>query len=117
MDVLDLDEFFVQLLVVEGFINLEEVVYVDLDELLFIDGVDEGMVLELQICVCEYLEVVNKVVLENVCVLGVEDSLIEFEGLMLQMVEVLVKDDVKMLEDFVMLVDWEIVGGWIMENG
>lgn len=33
------------------------------------------------------------------------------------MVEVLVKDDVKFLEDFVICVDWELVGGWIMVDG
>ena len=41
MDNLDLDEFFAQLLVSEGFTNLEEVAYVEVDELLVIDGVDE----------------------------------------------------------------------------
>ena len=41
VDTLDLDEFFAQLLVSEGFTNLEEVAYVELDELLVIDGVDE----------------------------------------------------------------------------
>ena len=39
MDALDLDEFFAQLLVAEGFTNLEEVAYVEVDELLSIDGV------------------------------------------------------------------------------
>jgi N utilization substance protein A len=42
MDTLDLDEFFAQLLVSEGFSSLEEVAYVEMDELLVIDGVDEG---------------------------------------------------------------------------
>jgi N utilization substance protein A len=41
MDTLDLDEFFAQLLVSEGFSSLEEVAYVEMDELLVIDGVDE----------------------------------------------------------------------------
>ena len=41
MDALDLDEFFAQLLVAEGFTSLEEVAYVEQDELLVIDGVDE----------------------------------------------------------------------------
>jgi N utilization substance protein A len=42
MDTLDLDEFFAQLLVSEGFTSLEEVAYVEMDELLVIDGVDEA---------------------------------------------------------------------------
>ena len=40
METLDLDEFFAQLLVAEGFTNLEEVAYVEVDELLVIDGID-----------------------------------------------------------------------------
>ena len=48
MDTLDLDEFFAQLLVAEGFTNLEEVAYVEQDELLVIEGVDEGTAGELQ---------------------------------------------------------------------
>ena len=47
MDNLDLDEFFAQLLVSEGFTNLEEVAYVEVDELLVIDGVDEDTAGEL----------------------------------------------------------------------
>ena len=42
MDTLDLDEFFAQLLVSEGFTNLEEVAYVEVDELLGDRRVDEG---------------------------------------------------------------------------
>jgi transcription termination/antitermination protein NusA len=42
MDTLDVDEMMAQLLVAEGFTNLEEVAYVELDELLSIDGFDEA---------------------------------------------------------------------------
>jgi N utilization substance protein A len=48
MDTLDIDEMMAQLLVAEGFTNLEEVAYVDQDELLSIDGFDEGTAEELQ---------------------------------------------------------------------
>ena len=59
----------------------------------------------------------NKAALENARALGAEDSLIEFEGLTPQMVEALAKDDVKTLEDFATLADWEIAGGWTTQNG
>ena len=117
MDALDLDEFFAQLLVAEGFTNLEEVAYVDLDELLSIEGVDESTAEELQTRARENLEAANKAALESARALGAEDSLIEFEGLTPQMVEALAKDDVKTLEDFATLADWEIAGGWTTENG
>ncbi|SMO83147.1 transcription termination factor NusA [Paracoccus laeviglucosivorans] len=117
MDALDLDEFFAQLLVAEGFTNLEEVAYVDLDELLSIDGVDEGTASELQTRAREHLEAANKAALENARALGAEDSLIEFEGLTPQMVEALAKDGVKTLEDFATCADWELAGGWTTVNG
>ena len=117
METLDLDEFFAQLLVSEGFTNLEEVAYVELDELLVIDGVDEGTADELQARARDYLDAQNKAALENARAMGVEDSLVEFEGLTPQMVEALAKDDVKTLEDFATCADWELAGGWTTVDG
>lgn len=117
MDTLDLDEFFAQLLVAEGFTNLEEVAYVELDELLVIDGVDESTAGELQTRAREFLEEQAKKALESARALGAEDSLINFEGLTPQMLEVLAKDGVKTLEDFATCADWELAGGWTTDNG
>jgi len=117
MDTLDLDEFFAQLLVSEGFTNLEEVAYVEAEELLVIDGVDEDTASELQARARDYLEAENKKALENARELGAEDSLIEFEGLTPQMVEALAQDDVKSLEDFATCADWELAGGWTTVDG
>ncbi len=117
MEALDLDEFFAQLLVAEGFTNLEEVAYVDQDELLSIDGVDEGTAAELQARARDVLEARTKAALDNARALGAEDSLIEFEGLTPQMVEALAKDGVKTLEDFATCADWELAGGWTTVNG
>ena len=117
MDNLDLDEFFAQLLVSEGFTNLEEVAYVEIDELLVIDGVDEDTANELQARARDVLEARNKAALENARALGVEDSLVEFEGLTPQMIEALAKDDVKTLEDFATCADWELAGGWTTVEG
>jgi transcription termination/antitermination protein NusA len=49
--------------------------------------------------------------------LGVEDSLVEFEGLTPQMLEALANDGIKTLEDFATCADWELAGGWTTENG
>ena len=117
MDTLDLDEFFAQLLVAEGFTNLEEVAYVDRDELLVIDGVDESTAEELQMRAREYLEAAAKAALDHARELGVEDSLVEFEGLTPQMIEALAEDGVKTLEDFATCADWELAGGWTTVNG
>ena len=117
MDTLDLDEFFAQLLVSEGFTNLEEVAYVEVEELLVIDGVDEGTAGELQARARDFLEAQNKKALENARALGVENSLVEFEGLTPQMVEALAEDGVKTLEDFATCADWELAGGWTTQDG
>ncbi|MCY4179275.1 MAG: transcription termination factor NusA [Litoreibacter sp.] len=109
---LDLDEFFAQLLVAEGFTSLEEVAYVEIDELLVIDGVDEDTAGELQARARDYLDAQNKKAIDRARELGVEDSLLAFDGLTPQMVEALAEDDVKTLEDFATCADWELAGGW-----
>ncbi len=116
-DALDLDEFFAQLLVSEGFTSLEEVAYVEVDELLVIEGVDDSTAEELQARARDYLEEQARKALETARELGVEDSLINFEGLTPQMIEALAKDDVKTLEDFATCADWELAGGWTTSDG
>jgi transcription termination/antitermination protein NusA len=117
VDALDLDEFFAQLLVAEGFTSLEEVAYVDLDELLAIEGVDDGTASELQARARDHIEALNRKATEAARALGVEDSLFDFDGLTPQMIEALAKDDVKTLEDFATCADWELAGGWTTVNG
>jgi N utilization substance protein A len=117
METLDIDEMMAQLLVSEGFTNLEEVAYVDMDELLSIDGFDEATAEELQARARDQLEAANKKALEAAVALGVEDSLINFEGLTPQMLEALANDGIKTLEDFATCADWELAGGWTTENG
>ncbi|MEM8775059.1 MAG: transcription termination factor NusA [Pseudomonadota bacterium] len=117
METLDLDEFFAQLLVSEGFTNLEEVGYVEIDELLVIDGVDEDTAKELQARARDILEEQAKAALEKARGLGAEDSLINFEGLTPQMCVALAEDGVKTLEDFATCADWELAGGWTTVDG
>ena len=117
MDELDIDEMMAQLLVAEEFTALEEVAYVELDELLAIDGFDEETAEELQTRARERLEAVAAAALANARELGAEDSLIEFDGLTPQMVEALAKDGIKTLEDFATCADWELAGGWTTVNG
>jgi len=117
MDTLDMDEFFAQLLVAEGFTSLEEVAYVEQDELLVIDGVDEGTAGELQARARDYLEELNKQALQKARDMGVEDALVDFEGLTPQMLVALGEDGVKTLEDFATCADWELAGGWTTVDG
>ncbi|MDP7186207.1 MAG: transcription termination factor NusA [Paracoccaceae bacterium] len=117
MAALDLDEFFAQLLVSEGFTNLEEVAYVEVDELLSIDGVDEGTAEELQARARDVLEERARRAIEAAQEMGVEQSLFDFEGLTPEMILALAEDDVKSLEDFATCADWELAGGWTTVDG
>ena len=117
IDNLDVDEVLAQLLVAEGFTALEEVAYVEQDELLGIEGIDDDTADELQARARDRLEEVNTRALENARALGAEDSLIHFEGLTPQMVEALAKDGIKTLDDFATCADWELAGGWTTVNG
>jgi len=117
VDSLDLDEFFAQLLVSEGFSSLEEVAYVDVEELLVIGGVDEATAGELQARARDVIEAENTRAMARARELGVEDSLVNFEGLTPQMIEALADDGVKTLEDFATCADWELAGGWTTVDG
>ncbi len=117
METLDLDEFLAQLLVSEQFSSLDEVAYVEIDELTGIEGIDEETATELQARARDYIDEQNHLALERARELGVEDSLVNFEGLTPQMIEALAKDDVKTLEDFATCADWELAGGWTTVNG
>ena len=117
MDALDLDEFFAQLLVSEGFSSLEEVAFVEAEELLTIDGVDEATAGELQARARDHIEEINRKALETAKEKGVEQSLIDFDGLTPQMLVALAEDGVKTLEDFATCADWELAGGWTSVGG
>ncbi|MFV0491835.1 MAG: transcription termination factor NusA [Pseudorhodobacter sp.] len=117
METLDIDEMMAQLLVAEGFTNLEEVAYVEVDEFLSIDGFDEDTAAELQARARDHIEAANAKALESARALGVEDSLVAFEGLTPQMLEALAQDGIKTLEDFATCADWELAGGWTTVDG
>ena len=117
METLDLDEFFAQLLVSEGFASLEEVAYVELDELMVIDGVDEETASELQTRAREFIEKETQEALEKLRELGVEEALLNFDGLSPQMLLALADDDIKSVEEFAKCADWELAGGWTTVDG
>jgi N utilization substance protein A len=112
MDTMNVDEMVAQLLVAEGFVTLEEVAYVDIEELTSIDGFDENTAEELQARARESLEELNAKALERARAAGVEEALIEFEGLTPQMIEALTGDGILTLEEFARCADWELAGGF-----
>ena len=117
MDTMNVDEVVAQLLVSEGFSSLEEVAYVETDELLVIEGFDQDTVDELQARARESLDEINSKSIAEARELGVTQDLIDFEGLSPQMLVALGKDDVKSLEDFATCADWELAGGYTTVDG
>jgi transcription termination/antitermination protein NusA len=96
---LDVDETLAQLLVAEGFGELEEVAYVDPSELAAIEGFDEDLAAELQNRAQEALERKEAAAREERTALGVEDALIELPYMTEAMLVTLGKAGVKTLDD------------------
>jgi len=117
METMNVDEVVAQLLVSEGFATLEEVAYVELDELLVIEGFDEDTAEELQARARECIEEIHAKAIEKARELGVEQSLFDFEGLTPDMFVALGQDGVKTLEEFANYADWELAGGYTVVDG
>ena len=91
--------------------------YVEIEELLTIEGFDQSTAEELQARAREFLEEQNNKAITQAQELGVEDSLTGFDGLTPQMLVALAEDDIKTLEDFATCADWELSGGWTIVDG
>jgi len=114
---LDVDEMIANLLVSEGFSSLEEVAYVELDELTAIDGFDEDTAAELQARAIDNLEAKNAAHMTKAREAGMQEDLIEFGGLTAPMLEALSAEKILSLNDFAELADWEIAGGFVHIDG
>ena len=99
MEALDVDDMMAGLLVSEGFAKVEEIAYVEIDELMEIDGFDEETAQELQARANDYLEELAKKLDAKRIELGVEDAVAAMEGLDHKMVVTLGENDVKTMED------------------
>src|SRR5678816_2228532 len=106
---LDVDETLAQLLVAEGFGALEEVAYVEVDELSAIEGFDEELAAELQSRAQEALERREEAAREERRALGVEDAIAEMPYLTEQMLVTLGKANIRTLDDLADLATDELV--------
>ncbi len=106
---LDVDETLAQLLVAEGFGELEEVAYVEIEELAGIEGFDEDLAQELQSRAQEALERREQAAREERTALGVEDALAELPYLTEAMLVTLGKAGIKTLDDLADLATDELV--------
>jgi transcription termination/antitermination protein NusA len=100
MDSLDVDEMVGQVLASEGFAAVEELAYVDLDEIASIDGFDEDTAQELQTRAREHLDRLEAAMDAKRKELGVSDDLRQIDGMTGQMLVALGEDGIKSMEDF-----------------
>ncbi|MBB4640133.1 transcription termination factor NusA [Rhizorhapis suberifaciens] len=106
---LDVDETLSQLLVAEGFSELEEVAYVGIEELAGIEGFDEELAEELQSRALEALERREAAAREERRGLGVEDALADIPHLTEAMLVTLGKAGILTLDDLADLATDELV--------
>ncbi|MGN6279361.1 MAG: transcription termination factor NusA [Sphingomonas sp.] len=106
---LDVDETLAQLLVAEGFGALEEVAYVEADEIAGIEGFDEDLAAELQSRATEALERREQANREERQSLGVSDDLTTMPYLTEAMLVTLGKAGIKTLDDLADLATDELV--------
>ena len=114
---LDVDEMIAQLLVSEGFETMEEVGYVAIDDLTSIEGFDAETAEELQTRAREYLEKIAKEQNEKRRAAGVQDNVLEIEGVTLPMAVKFGENEVLSVEDVAGLVPDDLRGYTEVKNG
>ena len=114
---LDVDEVIAQLLATEGFTDVEEIAYVDLGEIAVIEGFDEDTAEEIQARARDYLERLAAEQDAKRKELGVEDDVLEIEGVELAMAVKFGENDVKTVDDLAGLVTDDLRGWFETKNG
>ncbi len=112
MNTLDVDEVIAQLLVSEGFASVEEVAYVEINEIASIEGFDEETASEIQTRAREFLERQETELEARRKELEVSDELSDGLGFNTAMLVALGENDVKTMEDLAGCVTDDLVG-WV----
>ena len=97
---LDVDEVIAQLLVSEGFLSIEDLVFVETSEISSIEGFDDDTALEIQSRAKTFIEEEDLKLDAKRKELGVHDDLEEIDGMTTNMLVVLGENDIKTLDDF-----------------
>jgi len=109
MQALDVDDVIAHLLVAEGFASVEEIAYVETDELAEIEGFDESVADELKQRALAFLDVQDTQANERRLELGVEDVVAELTGCSAAQLVKLGENGVKTLDDLADLAGDELV--------
>ena len=110
MEALDVDEMIAQLLASEGFATVEEVAYVPVEEITYIEGFDEETGQEIQNRARDHLDRENEKLDAQRKEMGVGDDLAAMEALTPAMLVRLGENDIKSLEDFAGCVTDDLTG-------
>jgi N utilization substance protein A len=116
-EALDVDEVIAQLLVTEGFAAVEDVAYVEAEEIASIEGFDDDTAEELQARARDFLEREAAELDSKRRALGVEDGLLQIEGLTIAMAIALGTGEVKTVEDLADLVPDDLRGWFEAKDG
>jgi N utilization substance protein A len=116
-EALDVDEVIAQLLVTEGFATVEDVAYVEEGEIANIEGFDEDTAVELQARAREWLDKEAAELDAKRKSLGVEDALMQIEGVTLPIAVALGTGDVKSVDDLAGMVPDDLRGYFENKNG
>ena len=116
-EALDVDEVIAQLLVTEGFTSIEDLAFVDENEIAVIEGFDEDTASELQARARDFLERETAEQDAKRRELGVLDELLTVNGVTMPMAVALGQAGVKSIEDLADLATDEIRGGFEQKGG
>jgi N utilization substance protein A len=116
-EALDVDEVIAQLLVTEGFASVEDIAYVEPHEIATIEGFDEDTAEEIQARARDFLDREAAELDAKRKELGVEDGVLEVEGVTLPISVALGEAGVKTVEDLADLATDEIRGAFESRNG
>ena len=110
MTALDVDEMIAQLLASEGFATVEEVAYVPLEEITYIEGFDDDTAEEIQNRARDHLDRENEKLDAQRKEMGVADDLAALDGITPAMLVRFGENDIKSLEDFAGCVTDDLTG-------
>jgi transcription termination/antitermination protein NusA len=109
VNALNVEQVIAQLLVTEGFSSVDELLYVDQEELASIQGFDESVAEALRERAEQYLSEREAALREEAATLGLSQDLLDFEQLSLEHVVTLGRKGVKSLDDLADLAADELV--------
>ena len=109
---LEVDETLAQLLVSENFLSIEEISQTKPEDIHKIDGIDESTAEELISRAAESLKKEKVEITKKLKDLGVEDTLVNLDGMTQGMLVVLGEKNIKKLNDFADLSSDELIGGF-----